>query len=386
MKISFVATFMTHHQLPFSLKMVELTNNNYTYIAFNKLDMRVVSDGYRDLDYFPFVIRAYESDEARRTALKKIMEDDMVIFGSCPDQWVELRNKTGKPFIIYSERFFKKGLYRRFIPITRYKIKKRMLQFEDSNVSIICSSAYLPYDISLLHAKFKMYKWGYFPECKSYSIENLMKKKNNLKPVILWVGRMIKLKNPQHAILAANELNNLGYDFELNFVGDGPLRYKLERMVNRLNLSEKVNFFGSKKTEEVRKYMESANIFLFTSDRNEGWGAVLNEAMNSGCAVIGSHIAGSVPFLIKDGKNGLIYESGNIKHLVSCLKTVINNSKKCNDLGIQAYKSISEQWNPNDATIRLYNTIEAILNGHSNFHYQDGPCSIAEIISDKYKK
>jgi hypothetical protein len=34
--------------------------------------------------------------------------------------------------------------------------------------------------------------------------------------------------------------------------------------------------------EEVRVHMEQSNIYLFTSDFGEGWGAVLNEAMNSG--------------------------------------------------------------------------------------------------------
>lgn len=50
------------------------------------------------------------------------------------------------------------------------------------------------------------------------------------------------------------------------------------------------------KASEVRSYMEKADIYLFTSDFNEGWGAVLNESMNSGCAVVASHAIGSVPF------------------------------------------------------------------------------------------
>ena len=49
--------------------------------------------------------------------------------------------------------------------------------------------------------------------------------------------------------------------------------------------------------------MEKSEIFLFTSDKGEGWGAVLNESMNSACAVVASHAIGSVPFLLKDGEN-----------------------------------------------------------------------------------
>ena len=61
--------------------------------------------------------------------------------------------------------------------------------------------------------------------------------------------------------------------------------------------------------------MEKTGIFLFTSDRQEGWGAVLNEAMNSGCAVVASHLIGAVPFLKKKKKNGLVYSSGDRKTL-----------------------------------------------------------------------
>lgn len=386
MKITFVATFMTHHQLPFSLKMVELTDNNYTYIAGNKLDRSVVSAGYQDLDHYPFIIRAYESDTALNAALERIEKDDMVIFGSCPDEWVEMRSRTGKPFIIYSERFFKKGTYRRFIPITRKKIEKRLLQFKEDNVSIICSSAYLPYDIKLLNSEFQIYKWGYFPATKSYSIADLKKIKKHTCPYILWVGRLIQLKHPQHAVIAAKVLRDNGYVFKMDFVGDGPLRTKLEKLVTRYGLTDCIHFQGSKKTDEVRSYMERANIFLFTSDKHEGWGAVLNESMNSGCAVIASHAAGAVPFLINDGENGLVYESGNVKHLIACMKRVLDNPQYCETLGLKAYDTITKFWNPDVATERLYKTIEAKINNTEDELYKDGPCSIASVITDRFQK
>ena len=44
----------------------------------------------------------------------------------------------------------------------------------------------------------------------------------------------------------------------------------------------------------------------------EGWGAVLNEAMNSGCACIASHAIGSAGFLIEHGENGFVYRDGDM--------------------------------------------------------------------------
>ena len=88
-------------------------------------------------------------------------------------------------------------------------------------------------------------------------------------------------------------------------------------MIREKKLEDCVHMLGAMSPDEVRKHMEQANIFLFTSDRNEGWGAVLNEAMNSGCAVVASHAIGSVPYLIKNGNNGYIYENeGQLHSLV----------------------------------------------------------------------
>ena len=63
--------------------------------------------------------------------------------------------------------------------------------------------------------------------------------------------------------------------------------------------------------------MEKSSIYLFTSNFDEGWGAVLNESMNSACAVISSHAAGATPFLISHNINGLLYTSGDVDELTS---------------------------------------------------------------------
>ena len=52
---------------------------------------------------------------------------------------------------------------------------------------------------------------------------------------------------------------------------------------------------NAKILQEMRKH----EIFLFTSDRNEGWGAVSNESMSNGCMLVGSDGIGSIPFLVK---------------------------------------------------------------------------------------
>lgn len=86
------------------------------------------------------------------------------------------------------------------------------------------------------------------------------------------------------------------------------------------HLSEYVTFAGFKKPEQVREYMENADIFLFTSDYGEGWGAVLNEAMNSCMAVVADCGIGAAPFLLKPGKNGMVYPDGNFAIFIKTLQ------------------------------------------------------------------
>lgn len=90
-------------------------------------------------------------------------------------------------------------------------------------------------------------------------------------------------------------------NFKLRFIGRGPLESEMKKMVSRLKLDNYVEFLGSMPPESVRTYMEESEIFIATSDQNEGWGATVNEAMSSACAVVASHAIGAVLFCIKDG-------------------------------------------------------------------------------------
>ncbi len=379
MTVSFVANFMNHHQLPFSLNMQRLTNDNYTFIAFGWLPQEQRKLGYHELLDFPFILEAYKTQVNYDKAIEKILTDDMVIFGSCPDELIVKRAQTKKPFIIYSERFLKKGTYRRFVPMTYKKIWNRMLRFENDNVKIICSSAYLPYDLKLLRAKFETYKWGYFPEVKIYNdIKKILELKRPAS--ILWVGRLIEWKRPKLAIKVAKKLKQQGYEFNLKFVGEGVLKTKLEKLISKYKLQDKVFILGSMSPEQVREQMEQAEIFLFTSNRKEGWGAVMNEAMNSGCAVVASSAIGSAPYLIKDKENGLMFKSSSCNDLFIKVKYLLDNIEKRKELGKNAYLTIINEWNAETASERLYNVMQSTVKNQTIPVYNSGPCSKAEVI------
>jgi glycosyltransferase involved in cell wall biosynthesis len=133
--------------------------------------------------------------------------------------------------------------------------------------------------------------------------------------------------------------------------------------------------------------MERSDIYLMTSDNEEGWGAVVNEAMNAGCAVAASHAAGAVPYLIRHKENGLVFKSGDVRELTFFVKKLCTDRAYAAKLGRNAYRTINNTWNAKEAADRFLKTAEALSKGGS-FLYDDGPLSPAPelTVAKTYKK
>ena len=230
--------------------------------------------------------------------------------------------------------------------------------------------------------KNKAYKWGYFPELIKYeNISQFIDKKVNNS--ILWCGRLIDWKHPDYAINLAINLKNCGYDFRLTIVGTGPMEEQIKLLIKQNSLDDYVCLTGSMPPEEVRKYMEQSQIFLFTSDKKEGWGAVLNEAMNSACGVVAGKAPGSVPFLVQDGYNGLIYNPKDDNDLFVKVKYLLDNKSELKAMSERAYCTVYDLWNADSASDRFIELTENILNGNLSPNlFSDGPCSKAVLVDE----
>ncbi|MBE6781143.1 MAG: glycosyltransferase [Ruminococcaceae bacterium] len=385
MKVVFFSNYLTHHQSPFCRELQKIDNVDFTFVALEPIEQERLDMGFEDMNMYPYVLRAYESDQIYQKAVELLKECDIMLCGNISDSLLIERVKTGKPMFVLSERMFKKGLYQRFSPRTFKRMKNTHSSFKNSPTYLLCASAFTSADFARLGAyKNKAYKWGYFPEVKRYdNINTLIDKKTPAS--ILWVGRMIDWKHPEFAIEVAKRLKEEGYKFTLDIIGNGKKEEQIRQMVNKNELNDCVKLHGSMSPEEVREYMEKTQIFLFTSDRHEGWGAVLNESMNSGCATVSSHIIGSVPFMVQHSENGLIYKSGNVNDLYKKVKFLLNSPDRRYVIGVNAYKTLAEQWNPENAAKRFYALAQAILKGQDTpALYSDGVCSEAEFLKDGY--
>lgn len=378
MKVTFYSNFLNHHQLPFCLEMFDKLGEDFKFVATEPIHEERLQMGYEDMSgkYLSFSINSYKSSQDMEMALRLGDESDVVIIGSAPDYFIKNRLDKNKLTFRYSERIFKKGRYRVLNPRTFLSLKKKHTR--KKNVYMLCASAYTASDFSLVGAyKENTFKWGYFPDVREYNVEKLISKKNRHVPKILWVGRLLDLKHPETTVIVANMLKKQGYKFQMELIGSGVLEDKLVKLINKYDLSDNVKLLGSMSPEHVREHMEDANIFLFTSDFNEGWGAVLNESMNSACAVVASHAIGSVPFLIEHKKNGFIYKNGDIQDLYNYTKELLDDPYMRDELGREAYKTLKDTWNAKTAVGRFLELANALLEGENNNLFIDGPCSKA---------
>ena len=320
------------------------------------------------------------SGEGIKTAEEYILSADAVIYGECPDRLIDIRAEKGLLCFLYSERLFKKGAWRRFMPHVKRAVTDRFVKHKNDNFYVLCASAYLPYELSLTgFPADKCFRWGIFPKTIVYCDPGAMigKKKENS---ILWASKLSELKHPEAAIRVAKRLKSDGIAFSLDVIGGGELETRVSEMIRHDHLQDCVRLLGPMTSDEVRKNMEKNRIFLFNSDRHEGWGAVVNEAMNGGCAVIASDAAGAPAYLISDGTNGYGYPSGNNGDLYEKVKKLLLSKEECARIGRNAYDTITGVWNAESAAERFIALAADILSGGDGKDlYEEGPCSPAPL-------
>ena len=386
MKVTFYSNFLTHHQVPFCLEMKKRLGDDFKFVSTMKIFQWRLDMGFKDLDReYDFVVRAYENEEEYNKAKQLAIESDVVIIGSTTDELIEERLKQDKITFRYRARIFifLDGFIKTIFNKEKMKLfYDRHIKYRNNkNLYLLCANAYGANDFNLFGLyKNKIYKWGYFLETNKYDIDELIKKKEENKQMqIIWVARFIKWKHPEIALKLAKNLKKQGYKFKIKMLGTGVLENKIKEKIKKQNLEDVIEVVGQVPSDKVKDYMEEANIFIGTSDSREGWGAVINESMNAGLAVVANQKMGSVPFLIQNEENGLMYK--NYKDLENKVKILLNNKSLREKYGKNAYTYITQKWTSDIAAQNLIELFESIING-KEIEIKDGPASKARI----YKK
>lgn len=132
------------------------------------------------------------------------------------------------------------------------------------------------------------------------------------KPVVLFVGRLVGLKNLPRLFEAIAPLKD---KVHLVIVGEGEERSSLEQLSMSLGLN--AQFIGPRFGGELLAWYNLADALVLPSTQ-EAFGAVTGEALTCGCRVLVSSRAGSSS-LVREGKNGAVADPYSIGALRDAL-------------------------------------------------------------------
>jgi len=124
-------------------------------------------------------------------------------------------------------------------------------------------------------------------------------------PLVLVLGRLVPHKRVEHAIDEVARLRSRVPGIRLAVVGDGWWRRELDAYVERLGVSDIVDFHGHVDEESKDRLLRQAWVLALPSLK-EGWGLVVMEAAARGTPAIAYADAGGVAESIVDGRTGLL--------------------------------------------------------------------------------
>lgn len=219
-------------------------------------------------------------------------------------------------------RFIKYSLF-----IRKYKIKILSILVTGEKAKSIYIGCGMPED--------KIFSWGYFTESPGLSDLREGNEEVDSLPEVVFVGQFIPRKNIFHMVEALNKQKGLFRN--LTLIGGGQLEKELFALRNKYNW---VKFKPFLPNVQLIKEIAQMDLLILPS-KFDGWGAVVNEALQAGTPVITSENCGAACLLDGDIRGEVFSFSGknNLEKVLKkrLLKGKVNSEQR------KAIKVWSEQ-------------------------------------------
>lgn len=349
------------HQLPLMREMIDLLGvENCYYVSAEKLEY-----GRRELGWCEenetWIL--FEHDDQKR-ARELLSECEVLMSGIRDFDLFDYRAKSGRKTLYASERWFKPillsffggklslglpGWFKIFHPTYMKKVLRfrRLLTAQHENrfyyfpismnaardASLICcGKRSIEFErkagglvlqgekVNGAYWKSRLRLWAYFVSPSDWS-ENKLKslRAKQYREVstdkrvlrILWVGRMLALKNVDKLVKAVQYLCLAYSDIisvHLTLVGDGPEKARLVRLAEGLP----IEFRPFVPISEVRDIMREHDLYVFCSNGFDGWGAVVSEALEEQMPVAASRESGVGATILSEG---CVFDCQNVKQI-----------------------------------------------------------------------
>lgn len=157
---------------------------------------------------------------------------------------------------------------------------------------------------------------------------------------IAFVGRLILNKGPQHLVEALPEIFRRHPKAELWMIGDGPLRASLEQRCSELNVTDRVQFLGTR--NDVDALLRQCDLFVRPS-LMEGLPLTVLEAMASGLPVVATDVGGTAE-AVQHEETGLLIQPGNVPALTEALCSLLASPERRSEMGAAARARVEQDF------------------------------------------
>lgn len=207
---------------------------------------------------------------------------------------------------------------------------------------------------------------------KIFNLKNRRKDEGGSFFKILTIARLEEVKGVEYAIRAIHQLvkNHHIKDFVYNIIGSGSLEDDFKKLVEDLQINDKVNFLGSKTQDEVLNFLLDANAFLLTSITTkagaaEAQGLVLLEAQAAGVPVVASRTGGVSDSLI-DGETGFLVPEKDVDAIASSIMKLYQDPEKGREMGVKGKAFVKDNFDQKTLCMKMLSFYNDVLQNHSS--------------------
>lgn len=178
--------------------------------------------------------------------------------------------------------------------------------------------------------------------------------------IVLFVGSMDAThahKGLDILIRSIAQLRDRYENILLLAIGKGDAIPKYQKLANKFGLDKHVLFPGSVGDFELADCYRSADVCVLPStNRSEGLGLVLIEALACQTPIIGTSVGG-IPFVIQDNITGLLVPPRDVNALAGAIDRILANSELATSLGINGYCYVKEHFTWNTSAEAMNNAL-----------------------------
>ncbi|MCE5278168.1 MAG: glycosyltransferase family 4 protein [Planctomycetaceae bacterium] len=371
-----VAPFNNPHIVPMYDEMARAEWVKVTRVSLRALAQERLSLGWPEMAPDSPYLQPWRRLSDRLAYYWKLLSADVVIlpgffhFPTLPfHHW--LRRLTGKPTLLWSEPFLDHPRTSRS-GISLMLRRLLLAPCDSPNVHLLAAGRGAEIDFYRLGVcRWNTWVFG-------FSTYHDPKEKPDLSvPLsgtvrLVYSGSLIKRKGVDILLSALGQTDLAQRDWHLTIVGDGPERLALEDQIRKLGVSSKVELTGALPIQQCANVYRRSQILILPS-RFDGWGAVLNEAMGHGLAVIASDRVGATRPLLVEGKTGFLFRSEDTDDLVRRVMTLVDDRDLLQRMRRAALERIW-MFQPAEVARRLLLLCCALAGGERMQQYHDGYC------------